>query len=322
MKPGIYPGLSMAEYLSMPAVSAHLLKQLLERCPKAAWFDSWLNPKAQRAATVDAACDAGTIAHSILLEGHSNFVQVIDPRDHPNEKGGGHASGWTNKSIKAARDAALAAGKVPIFPEKMREVEAMVEAARSYINALRETEPAIWAAFQPGGGESEVTMVWEDGSTLCRIRPDRISIDRRIIIDYKTGGTTAEPDTWGRTQMVRMGYHVGAAFYRRGVRALCNVTPDYFFLVQEQEEPFLCSLVGIEPAGHELGAKKIQRALGQWLVCTRSGKWPAYPARAAYPELPAYELAREEEVEMRGYTYDYPAMGWKKPAGEHDPVAL
>jgi hypothetical protein len=45
MKPGIYPGLSMAEYLAMPALSASLLQTMLEECPAAAWFDSWLNPK-------------------------------------------------------------------------------------------------------------------------------------------------------------------------------------------------------------------------------------------------------------------------------------
>jgi hypothetical protein len=84
----------------------------------------------------------------------------------------------------------------------MAEIEAMVAAAREFIESLRETEPAIWAAFQPGGGDSELTLLWDDNGTLCRIRPDRISTDRRVIVDYKTGGTSAEPDTWGRKQMV------------------------------------------------------------------------------------------------------------------------
>ena len=44
MKPGTYPGLPMAEYLAAPAVSASIVKTIISECPRAAWFESWLNP--------------------------------------------------------------------------------------------------------------------------------------------------------------------------------------------------------------------------------------------------------------------------------------
>lgn len=294
-KPGIYPGLPMEAYLAMPAASASLLKAVIEECPRAAWHRSWMNPKP---ACVDDSTDesgAGSVAHSVLLEGHADIVVIVDAKD------------WRTNAAKEARDAARAAGKVPVLVGKMPKIIAMVDAARSYIESLRETEPAIWAAFQPGGGESEMTMVAEVDGVLCRIRPDRISTDRKLICDYKTGGTTAEPDAWGRTQLVRMGYYVGAALYRRVVRALCGQTPDYVYLVQEQEPPYLCSLVGINPLGLDLADRKIKKALGLWSACMRTGQWPAYPARVAYPDIPAWELARWEEVEERergGNPYD------------------
>jgi hypothetical protein len=310
-KPGEYFGLPMAAYLAMPAVSASLLQAVIDECPYAAWYRSWMNPNPPDSVSTPVQ-NNGTIAHGILLEGSIEKVAVFDLEDHPNEKGGGFATGWTNKSIKAARDAAIAEGKTPVLREQFREIEAMVAAAREYIESLRHSEPAIWRAFQPGGGESEITMVWDDDGVLCRARPDRITVDRDLFVDYKTGGTTAEPDTWGRTQMVRMGYYTSAAHYRNGARALWKREPPYVYLVQEQEAPYLCSLVGIDPQGHELGARKIRHGMGTWRGCLATGKWPKYPTRVCYPEIPAWETTRWEEregEEQHGIPYD-PGKLW------------
>lgn len=306
MNPGIFPGLSMAEYLALPAVSQGVLQTLLDKCPRAAWFDSYLNPNRPRGEDSDE-MDAGTIAHAILLEGSTAGVAVIDPLDHPAEKGGGIPVGWTNKSIRAARDAARADGKVPVLKGKMAEINAMVDSARSYIESLKTSEPEIWAAFQTGGGESETTFVWIDNSILCRCRPDRISADRKLIIDLKTTAASAEPDAWGRTQMVKEGRYTGAAFYHRGVATLCNEMPAYVYLVVETAPPYLCSLVGVDPHGMGLGAAKIALAMKEWRQCVLDGVWPGYPNRVAYPEIPPWEDARWAERlgnDEQGIPYD------------------
>ena len=276
MKPEIYTDLPMAEYLDAPAVSASIIKAIITRCPRAAWYESWLNPNRKRETSKE--MDAGTIAHGILLEGSEADVQVIDPSDHPNAKGGGVATGWTNNSVRAARDAAIAAGKIPVLVDGMQEIRAMVAAAKSFIESLRLSEPAIWRAFQPGGGQSELTIIWDDAGTRCRIRPDRIATDHKLIVDYKTGGTSAEPDLWGRTQMVRMGYYTSAAFYRRGIESAFGETPDYVWLVQEQAAPYLCSLVGLDPHAAELGARKIEHGLSLWVVSDNLRKGAALNA--------------------------------------------
>ena len=113
--------------------------------------------------------------------------------------------------------------------------------------------------------------------------------------------------------MVRMGYYVGAAFYRRGCKKIFDVEPDYVYLVQEQEPPYLCSLVGIEPAGRELGARKVARGLAVWKSCVAANRWPGYPNRVAYVEIPAWEVAREEVEPMpEGHAYTYEQMGWSR----------
>jgi len=310
--PGIISALPMEAYLALPAVSASLLKTIITRCPKAAWYESWMNIERER--DTSKAMDAGTIAHGILLEGSEDGIEVIDPNDHPAERTGAIPKGWTNKSIKDARDLAREQGKIPILLDDYGTIKDMVSMAWEFIESLKATEPAIWQAFQPEGGESEVTMIWQDGPTKCRIRPDRITADRKLIVDYKTGGTSAEPDLWGRTQMIRMGYYTSAAFYLRGVKALCGEVPAYIWLVQEQEAPFLCSLVGLDPHAADLGARKIEHGLALWRQCMDTGRWPAYPTRVCYPEIPPWEDAawQEREEQALGNEYDIERIGWSK----------
>lgn len=296
MKPGIYSGIPMAQYLAMPAVSASIVRKVLEQCPYAAWNESWLNPDYKP--VTNHAMDAGSIAHAILLEGSTDGVEVFDPQDFMGPRGG-VPKGWTNDAIKQARDLARQAGKIPVLKSDMAEITAMVTASRAFIETLKESEPAIWALFQPDGGESELTMVWQEGAQLCRMRPDRISPDRRLMCDYKTTARSAEPSSWGRTQFAGMGYYLSAAWYRRGVQALCGVQAEYVFLVQETSAPYLCSIVGTDPHAFALGGDKVEVGLGKWSACVAAGRFPAYPNRVCYPELPKWLDAEWEAQAAR-----------------------
>lgn len=316
MNPGTYHGQKMVEYLGVPGVSASIIKKIVSECPRAAWWDSWLNPNQTRE-TSDA-MDAGTIAHAILLDGSAAGVEVIDPQDHPAEKTGAIPAGWTNKSIRAARDDARKAGKIPVLTDGFAGIQNMVDSARAFIESLKAEEPAVWQAFQPTGGESETTMIWQEKDTFCKMRPDRISTDRKLIIDVKTTARSAEPDSWGRTQLVGMGYYVSAAWYRRGVETLCGVSPAYVFLVIEAEPPHLCSLVGMDPHAWDLGAQKVEAGLKAWQACERSGKWPAYATRVCYPEIPAWEDSRWEERQAQ----EFMAQPVKDPASAYGELQI
>jgi PDDEXK-like domain of unknown function (DUF3799) len=301
MTPGIYPALPFAEYFAADAISSGLLRTLLDRCPRAAWYESWLNPKRERAGDDNAASDRGTIAHAILLEGSEACATIIDPANFP-AKNGNVPDGWTNPSIRAARSEARAAGKVPVLSTEMPAIRAMVDAARSFLESVKDAEPAVWRAFQPAGGDSEVSIFWDDDGVLCRMRPDRINANRSLIVDAKFTATSAEPGTWGSTQMVRMGYYVDAAFYRRGALEAFGTAPSYVFLVVEVEPPHLCSLVGVDAHGLELGGAKIETALREWRACLERNVWPAYPNRVCYPEIPPWEESRWQDREILSFS--------------------
>jgi PDDEXK-like domain of unknown function (DUF3799) len=284
--PGAYFGMPMREYLNIPAVSQGILQTMLDRCSKAAWYESWLNPA--RVRDDNPVYDNGTVAHAILLEGNADCVAVIDPRDHPAEKTGAIPDGWTNKSIRTARDSARAAGKIPMLLGDMRQIAEMVAAAMEFIEECRYSEPSVYQAFQPSGGHSEVTITWDDAGVPCRIRTDRITTDFAHVIDYKTGAVSVEPDYWGRAKYANAGLYVGAAFYQRGIRAQYGVECSYTYLAQENEPPYLCSLIGVDPEAFAIGDQKIAHALAMWRKCCESGRWPGYTNRVAYPSLPQY----------------------------------
>lgn len=293
--PGVYPRLPMPDYLATPAVAAGDLWTILTRCPRAAWFESAFNPN-QPDDDSTPEQGVGSIAHAILLEGSESIVAVVDPNAHPAEKGGAIPTGWTNKSIKLWKANQIAAGKIPIFPGKLREIRAMVDAARDYIESLRSTEPAIHAAFQPAGGESETTIVWQDELGIAgRIRPDRLALDRGVEVNYKSTLASAEPESWGRRQLIGAGLYMKAAWYRRGLRAAFGTDCPTVYLVQEQAAPYLCSLVGLDPAAQALGEQRMTKAAREWAKCARAGSWPGYEARVAYPEIPPWEFTKAED---------------------------
>lgn len=309
MKPGVYSDVSFDAYLAIPAITVGVVETIASKCAKAAWFESYLNPNPVCEESVE--MDVGTIAHAMVLEGRDDGVVVIDPNDHPAAVTGNIPDGWTNKSIRAARDAARADGKIPIFKPRWTEIEACVASVRGYIHSLAFDDQSrhIWRAFQPGEGDSEMTVLWNEGGVgLCKIRPDRFSRERDLIVDLKFTSASAEPDAWGRAQLVREGQYVRAAFYKRGcARAIPRPEPEYVFLVCETTAPYLCSLVGVDPHATELGRMRVDSGLNLLSQHMRVDRWPGYPTRICYPEIPAYEDAKWAErlgVDRDGIPYD------------------
>ena len=99
-------------------------------------------------------------------------------------------------------------------------------------------------------------MLWDDDGVLCRMRPDRINTARTLIVDYKTGDTSAEPNTWGRSQMVRMGYYMAAASIVEACALSAASVRSTSFSYRSARRRILCSLVGVDEHGFELGGLK------------------------------------------------------------------
>ncbi len=257
----------------VPALSATIAHLLVARSALHAWHaHPRLNPNYRQEESAE--FDYGRAAHAALLEGDESRWHVVEADD------------WRKKDAKEARDAARAAGKMPLLARQAHKVRAMVRAAEEFI-AVSELPDLL------ADGEPEHALHWQECDTHCRSRLDRISADRLRVLDYKTT-TSANPHAFV-SMAVGMGYTMQEAFYRRGVKARYGREPQFVFLLQEKDSPYACSLVAFDPAMQEVGDRQVEYALALWGTAMASGRWHGYPRRVAYLEPPAWYMARAEE---------------------------
>lgn len=275
--PGVYK-ISMQEYLNdpcpEPAFTTSMAKALLTQTPQHAWMQHpRLNPNLKRDDSTT--MDIGTAAHSILLEGSMDKIVIVEAPD------------WRTNKAKEARETARLQGKTPILEHKMQDIMAMVRAAQSQIE-----NSELASAFSEG--KAEQTLIWKEGDTWCKSRPDWL-IGLELDLDYKTTGANAEPNSWTRGVLLGSGYDLQCALRLRGLRAMGARDPQFVFMVQETELPYAMSFIGLSPAFLEVADKKLSRALQLWRDCLLTNTWPGYPSRVAWVEPPGW-LQMEEGI--------------------------
>jgi hypothetical protein len=277
MDPGVYQmshELYHADPCPVASLSRGTIMDLLNECPKKAQFNHpRLNPAYRP--DDDEKFDIGKVAHFMFLEG-KNSVEVVDAKD------------WRTKAAQEARAKAKSEGKIALLEDQYARVRAMVQHAYS---ELAGSELGIEdLGFE---GDSELTYIWREDEAWCRVRPDWISKDRKIILDYKTTGSSADPDAFVKS-IISYGYDVQESFYRRGVKSVEGKAPKFFFMVQETSEPYLCSFIALPPMFQSLGEQKVNWGLDIWRRCMETNRWPAYPNKVCFVDVPAWALTQWE----------------------------
>jgi hypothetical protein len=264
-----------------PSLSNSLAQILLNHSPMHAYVSHpRLNPRQEPRDS--SRFDLGSAAHAVLLEGGWDMVEEV------------HADDWRKKAAQEARDSIRAEGRLPVLSSTYRALQQMVPVAQMYISSNPDLEGL------DTDGRPETTLIWREGPTWFRCRPDLRSQDGVVIMDYKTT-TSAAPHAFER-QIERMGYDVQGAFYLRGNRALG--APDdcrFIFLAQEISPPYACQAIGLAPSYVAMGDMKVQRAIQTWRACMASGKWPAYMTRTVWAEVPDWAEKRFAERGLEQY---------------------
>lgn len=259
-----------------PSLSAGVAHRILTQCSKHAWFaHPRLNPEYQSEDKTE--YDLGACSHAVLLEGEGGIEAI-------------NASDWRKAEAKEARAQARQRGQIPVLAHKMPEIRAMAAAARL---ALAECD---LGAIDLSTGVAERTLIWQEGPVWCRARPDWMSADRSLLIDYKSTAGSANPAAWIRNQMVPLGFDMQSVHYRRGnFKTGGKEHAQWLFLVQENYPPFECSFIGLAPGMEEIAERKWHEARGLWQNCMATGKWMGYPRRVAYAEPMPWQIAEHEE---------------------------
>lgn len=273
---GIY-SIPLLEYIKdpapVPSLNASVAGILLTQSAQHAWM---AHPRLGNAPREESSrADLGTVAHGLLLEDDKSRVVVIQADD------------WRKKATQEARDNAYADGRIPILEKDMEIVTKMVEAAD---HALMGSELCNdWLDATP-----EQTLIWNEGATWFRSRPDKLSKDGMVYFDYKTT-SSAHPKAFTKTA-VSNGYDLQAALGRRGVQAIKGVEPVVIFVVQEIEPPFAVSLVSLSPQFIDIAENRLELARAVWDRCHALNTWPGYPDRVAYVDPPGWYGMDEVEV--------------------------
>lgn len=304
-KPGSYR-LTMEEHhcdpCCEPSISRSIIKMLISGCPAHAYYSHpKFNPNCGDNSTD--AMKFGTVCHSLFLEG-VDVAERIDPEDYPGKKGG-IPIGWTNDAIRSARDSAIDRGKIPLLSEDYDKAVTMVESAH---RQLAESELGIKCLAEEG--DSELSYFWKDREGVWgRVRPDWLSKDRVIMLDYKTTAQMADPSAYSRN-ILATGIDIQGALYPRGVKSVDGVEPKFIIMVQELSPPHLCSFISLSPQFIELGKSKMREGMSIWRECLASGEWAGYPKRICYLDMPAWAQTQWEERRLQVQTMEDPTASW------------
>lgn len=253
--PGIYSGLSNADYHAGPGISKSQL-DVLAKSPYHYWSRYM---SANREPTVETAAMAfGTAFHTFVLEPHE-FTKwvVLDKVDRRTKEG--------KAAAEAAEARAAAQGGRVISAADMQVIAGM--------NA------AIWShpvAEHLETGVPELSVYWidEESGVFCRCRPDWLGTT--AVVDLKT---TEDPSPRAFTRSAYdYRYWVQAAYYLDGLAANGVILPYFIFAAVEKGRPHSVVAYNVTHDLLEAGRREYKRLLKLYADCASSHVWPGYEA--------------------------------------------
>lgn len=171
------------------------------------------------------------------------------------------------KEGKAAKQAAIEAGKILLTTEQAEAINGIVEA----INA----DPFAKRLLT---GQHETPYFWNDDVTgeLCKCRTDsETEIDGvHYIVDLKTCAD-ASTDSFMRDTL-KYGYATQAAMYTEGVKASTGKDSVFVFVCVEKEAPFAINILQADDAFILYGTDEYRYLLGLYHACKERDFWPGY----------------------------------------------
>lgn len=290
--PGYYRDVPNETYHAGPGVSKSQL-DLVNRAPA---LLEW-SRKAPRDEEARAAIDIGDAFHAVLLEPQrfdaeytvafeappGAIVSTDDLKSALDERGIAYMSkdtkpALTRKLLDMDPDAPVAEklreewlagvnGRTVLTAEEYRKLRLMRESALAhpYVRMLVEAD-----------GDVEPSIYWTDPETglLCRCRPDKNIVSRRILLDVKTVG---DMDRFAAS-IEDYRYHVQDAFYSEGHTRHYGEPPAAFLFLavstSRDAGRYPVRLFSLAPADREIGRAEFRKNLDTVAECERTKIWP------------------------------------------------
>jgi len=250
-----------------PSLSNSIAKKLIQTTPLHAWL---AHPRLNKDCEAEnkTAWDIGRAGHALMLKEPTDFVIIND-------------DAYRKKATKEQRDQAWAEHKTPLLTHQFDQINEMVESGRRQMANSEELHP-----FLAEDSQSEQTLIWQEDGLWFRSKADRISKDRMHIFDYKTTGGPAHAEKWSSICFTNF-FDMQVKFYERFFQAMYNgLQPQFNFIVQEIEPPYLLTHIRLDGIALEMAQKRVEHAIKIWRLCMEKNIWPGYPNKPVYISPP------------------------------------
>lgn len=124
-------------------------------------------------------------------------------------------------------------------------------------------------------GESQPAIRWEstvDGITVKRkAKLDKLPNDLSFLADLKTTRDPS-PESFAK-DIINFGYHTQAVWYQDAVEAISGVRPPFLIVAVQNCEPYDVEVYKLNDAFLELGRRKIDAKLSEFVACRLANRW-------------------------------------------------
>ena len=277
MKPGIYPGLSRAEYDGIDAINFSLLKHM-RRSPAHLQHEAVMPQESSDAQVL------GQLVHTVCLAKSATMDRfAVAPKCDKRTKAG---------KAEYAEFVASSAGKPMVDADDLATAFA--------IRAALERHPAANDLLYGEGVQYEVGIIWNDpvSGLPCKGLVDCLTAGG-VIVDLKST-LDASPGGFGR-EAAKYLYHAQMAWYWQGLMIVGDGACESKFPVMVAVEKSGLHATGV----YGMAVEHIQAgyaAHSQWMsdyaACAKSGVWPAYSNEIVPLQLPAWAMREDGDEDL------------------------
>ena len=278
---GVYPVPEEAYHRDRGSLSVSGAKLLLPPSCPAKFKHRMDNPPAPKRHF-----DFGHLVHLLVLGDGVDTVEI-------------DADSYRTKAAREQRDAAHAAGKIPVlvgdgandsFGAELAHAQAMADKVMA--------DPEAGPLFERGHAERSLYWTEPESGVRLRGRTDWLTMvgDRLTCVDLKTS-TTANPAELER-KFWQHCYHMQFAWYRRLLIELgMSDDPDFVFVVVEKDAPYAVTVVEYDAEALAEGQRLNRQAIDLYARCREADDWPEYTDRRVRLSLPRFALkARDQAI--------------------------
>lgn len=304
LEPGLYEGLTRAEYDQIDAANYSFLKELWTRTPLHAYRSS-LEVRESEALSV------GDATHKAILEpGAFEREYYLVPERFDDE---------LVEQVRAF-EPELADAPVPdsgLVNRRSKLDQAALEMAAAKHPGATGLKPADWetavglresilrnptaAEFMEGAVAFELTLVWRDEETgvLCKGRCDVFGTYRgaEFIYDLKSIRDATQHAFERAVGEYRWDMQDG--FYTSGFDALAPSTSRIFVFGCYEKSTRIMQHFRLNEVDRAQGLWACRRALTTYARCRERGRWPGYPQGLTKARTPAWVAQVDEEAAER-----------------------